>query len=240
MAGFFFVLLPTNGDYVGLVIAQIWLIFIIVLGDRFFLSSLKAKKVSAGHKLAQKIDNFRALRRFESKIEIFNSKELSDNVLIIDSYLRAPAIVIGNELSAKLRDEDLDRVLSLSIERLELSKWKYACMITQLLSIIALPLIFLTIHRKTYVLNSLFSAPAMLMTQVFWKLGAVKIKNENIISQLKESYPSLWSSAKPRTNKHLNVFITYVLDYFLLIQTEQSNLSNHSFQLSSQVVAGKP
>lgn len=240
MAGFFFVLLPTNGDYVGLVLAQLWLIFIIVLGDRFFLSSLKAKKVGAGHKLAQKIDNFRALRRFENRIEIFNSKELNDNVLIIDSYLRPPAIVVGNKLVTQLREEDLDRILSLSIERLEASKWKYACVITQLLSIIALPLVLLTIHRKTYVLNSLFSAPAMLLTQVFWKIGVVKIKNEDVLKQLRDSYPALWSSAKPRTNKHLNVFLTYVLDYFLLIQTEQSNLSNHSFQLSSQVVAGKP
>lgn len=240
MAGFFFVLLPTNGDYVGIILAQVWFLFIIALGDRFFLSSLKAKKVSAGHKLAQKIDNLRALRRFENSIEIFNSKELSDNVLIIDSYFRAPAIVIGTQLSSQLRDEDLDTVLRLSIERLVSSKWKYACIITQLLSIIALPLILLTFHRKAYVLNSLFSAPAMLMTQLFWKIGVVKIKNEEVLAQLKESYPSLWSSAKPRTNKHINVFLNYVLDYFLLVQTEKSSLSNHSFQLSSQVVAGKP
>ena len=130
-------------------------------------------------------------------------------------------------------------MLTLSIQRLESSKWKYACTITQLLSIIALPLIFLTIHRKAYVLNSLFSAPAMLTTQIFWKIGVVKIKNEEVLNQLIDSYPSLWSSAKPRTNKYINVFLTYVLDYFLLLQKEPSNLSGQSFQLSSRAITGK-
>ncbi len=239
LGSLFFVLLPSNGDYFGFAVAQTWLIFVVTLGDRFLLSSLKAKKVNIGSSLVQKIDNYRALRRFDQHIDIYSSKELSDNILIIDSYFRPSAIVIGEKLSRKLREKDLDNLLHLSVSKLDSSHWSYACTVVQLLSVIAFPLIILSFVKKAYILNSLFSAPAGLITKMFLSLGGTKETEEKTVESVKNSYPDLWSGASPRTDKHLGVFLSYVLDYFLLIPNEKNALPMNSFVARTQVISSK-
>tara|TARA_R110002049_G_scaffold114852_1_gene266324 strand:- start:363 stop:1163 length:801 start_codon:yes stop_codon:yes gene_type:complete len=239
LASLFFVILPSNGDYFGFALAQLWLVFVLSLGDRFLLSSLKAKRVNISSSLVQKVDNFRALKRFEKKIDIFSSKELSDNILIIDSYFRDPAIVVGEKLSQKLRPEDLDNLLKLCVDRFKTSRWSYACVVTQLLSVIAFPLILFTFINKAYVLNSLFSAPASLVTKTLLKIGGISMTEESIVNDIKDSYPGLWSGVSPRTSKHLSVFLSYVLDYFLLIPTDKSAMPVDSFGSTNEAILSR-
>lgn len=225
-ASILFVFMPSNGDYWGVALAQLWTCTALLLGDRLLLSSLKAKRMGVSHDLVQKIDNLRALRRFERRFEVFGSREIADNILVIDSVFRAPVLVIGSDVVKKIRDEDLNELLVAAIEKLEHGRWRFACLSAQILSLFAVPMLLFSLSRKTKILNSVVSAPAIVITHLFWKLGGVREIRGSHLRFVMQSYPSLWGAARPRTNKVLGPFIEYLLNYFLLVPPDKSSSLN--------------
>jgi len=223
-ASILFVFMPNNGDYWGVGLAQLWSVAILLLGDRLLLSTLKAKKMGVSHHLVQRIDNLRALKRFERRFEVFVSKELSDNVLVIDSGYKAPALVVGQSVLAKVDDEDLSALLKLAVEKLEYDHWRFASLSAQLVSIFALPVVLFSILPSTRVLCPLVSAPARTVTNLLWFLGGVKVSRGEQQDQLIEKYPELWKVPRPRLNEPLRAFIEYLLGYYILIRQPENTL----------------
>tara|TARA_R110000868_G_scaffold100129_3_gene275452 strand:- start:394 stop:1092 length:699 start_codon:yes stop_codon:yes gene_type:complete len=216
--------MANNGDYWGVGLAQLWSVSIILLGDRLLLSTLKAKKMGASHHLVQRIDNLRALRRFERRFEVFVTKELSDNILIIDSGFKSPALVVGQGVLTSVEDEDLSHLLKAALEKLEFDHWRFASLSAQLVSIFALPVILFSLLEKTRVLCPLVSAPASAVTKLLWRLGGVKLSTGNKLDSLIEKYPALWRAPKPRLNQPLRAFIEYLLGFYVLVRPVAESL----------------
>lgn len=223
LAAFLFVVLPHNGDYWGVALAQLWSLLVITLGDRAILSSLKAKRLGETNALVQRISNLRALRRSPRRFEVFSSRELSDNILIIDSYFRAPALVVGSEVMAKMRSEDLNQLLALAITRLEQGKWRYASVSAQLLAIFAAPMLLVSMLRIPKAFASLLSSPCDVMTLIAWRAGMVGELNAPAIDFAQAAYPQLWGEAHPRVNQILSSFMMRLLKHFLLVPAERSS-----------------
>jgi len=218
-----FVLIPTNGDYVGIALAQLWTLGVMTLGDRLILSTLKAKRLGQSMSLSQKVSNFRAINRFERSVDVFISHEVTDNVVILDSYFRSPAIVIGAQLSTSVRENDLDQIVKLAIDRIQTKHWSFASLCVQLLSLMALPTIIVTLIPKTKNIASLCSAPANFITDIFLKLGGVRLEEHEFLP-LQSTYPNLWGAPKLRLPKSVSTVVGLIIERFLLIAPVQSTL----------------
>lgn len=215
--------MPQNGDYWGVAIAQLWSILVITLGDRAILSSLKAKRLGETNALVQKISNLRALRRSPRGFEVFSSRELSDNILIIDSYMRPPALVIGSEVMARMRSDDLNQLLALAIARVEHGKWRYASVSAQLVAIFAAPMLLVSLLRVPKAFAALLSGPCDVMTAIVWRAGMIGELNAPAIDYAQAAYPQLWGEAHPRVNQILSSFMMRLLKHFLLVPAERSS-----------------
>lgn len=219
-----FVVLPQNGDYWGVALAQLWTLLVFVLGDRVILSSLKAKRLGETNILVQKVSNLRALRRFERRFEVFGSRELSDNILLVDSYFRAPALVVGSEVIARMREDDLNQLLAIAISKLEQGRWRYASISAQLLSIFSAPILLMTILRVPKSFLTLVNAPYEVMTALVWKLGGVRNLKTPSIDFAIAAYPKLWGEANPRVSNILNGYMMLLLKHFLLVPTDRNSV----------------
>ncbi len=216
LASVCFLLMPINGDYFGVLLAQLWLVAVLLFGDRFLLSTLKAKRLSSASPLCLRLANLRVLRRHRQTFEVFESRDAPDNILVISSPLRAPAILVGQNILTKMREKDLDQVLNFALLRLESGHWTYACLSAQLLALLAVPAIFLRVVGLGSLLH-LALVPSEVLTKFFWKLGGVKEINQDLMDYALAAYPRLWGRVWPQTRPGLKVFLVHVLDYMLLI-----------------------
>lgn len=224
MASVCFVVMPQNGDYWGVAIAQVWTLMVFFLGDRALLSSLKAKRLGESSELVQKVANLRALKRFERRFEVFSSREFSDNIVFLDSYLRAPAIVIGHNVATRMRDEDLERLLNIALSKLDGGKWRYACASAQLLSILTVPMILFSFFRKTQLAVDFIGSPCNVITKIMWRIGGIKEESMQAIAYVVEAYPDLWEANNVRVHYALRPFLRRLLAFFIMIPTRNSSV----------------
>lgn len=217
MAALFFVILPHNGDYWGVLIASVWNLIALTLGDRLLLSSLKAKRLGASSDLVQKIANLKALKRFGRRFEVFISKELDDNVFMIDSYLRSPAIVIGVSVLKTMREEDLDKIMSIGINRIESGDWRFVSLSTQMLSIFATPMLFFSLAKQSSAAVKLIGTPCDFLLSVTKRIAGLGDERSKDLRFIHQAYPQLWSEVRPRTWRILIPFMSRLIGTLLLI-----------------------
>lgn len=217
MAALFFVILPHNGDYWGVFIASIWSLVALTLGDRLLLSSLKAKRLGASSDLVQKVANLKALKRFDRRFEVFISKELDDNVFMIDSYLRSPAIVIGVSVLKVMREEDLDKIMSIGITRIESGDWRFVSLSTQMLSIFSAPMLLFSLGKRPSVAVKLIGAPCDFLLNVTRRMVGLGEERSRDLLFIHQAYPQLWNEVRPRTWRILTPFMSRLIGTLLLI-----------------------
>src|SRR5690606_33447640 len=137
--------------------------------------------------------------------EVFESRDVPDNILVFSGYGRASAIMVGQNVLTQMRPEDLDHALKLALHRIEKSNWAYACTSTMLLSLLALPMLIMGLFGWSAG-QKIVAVPSDTFTKSFWKLGRVKNNDDAEIVLIKEAYSRIWRRTFPQVHKVLQTF----------------------------------
>ena len=232
-----FIVLPAYGEiYASFALSGV-ILFTFLIGDRLLLGFMRAKLNTKQDKLNYHLSNI-ALKFSIRKINIYTSKRVS-GWHILDNSFAAPSLIINPDSLSRLRDKELEALLSLACFKVQSGLAKRTSIFLVLFSVVLYPLVLCDFFNKHKLVHISFLIKFFLFPFVLLKKSVLNTKQteRDLINNFLKKYPlsSEIHAAVFKLNqispKHENDLLNFCVETISL--TDQESKEKLSYYLTT-------